>query len=641
MESIKLNPTTQKELYERAVRRMAELLPGWSDAIPSDPAVTVLELLTGLSDAQNQRIDEVRREHLLAYLKLLGEGHMALAPARLRAARPKSETKLFPNMRFWIDGMPFEVEDGWQSVRNWVARTVLEPGDGRQPPHPGGLLRLSQENWERLIITFAEPLPAGSPVRLWCEIVPEPGRTPPEETTPAPFRLKGAVWDSGAERWDETPVQDSTCGFLHSGWLEWTPAVVSSRLCLAADGQVEGTPVLAALVLEPVTLVQRQTRSITMDLTAPFPFPNDWVGERVLRFFLPAGDGVWREAPGLSVQRGRVCGYGETVPEVIRVAAAEPDFSNLYPLRALPLERVTLEERGVLRDSLQVMVEEEGRWYDCPVCVPEPDRTLERGCRWDDEAQALCFGDGRDFRVPKRGRALVCGCACTMGAAGNGAGGVLEGGGIRMFALGTAGGGQDSEDPQSAYLRVAKEQAEPLRAVTCADYAKLARRTPGLALDRVAALPGGGPGESGAGIRLFVLPRSDRPLPALTAWQKERLTQLMERCRLIGVPVTVQSPRYLPIQVSVTLRAAGQVWEEELRTIALRLVDGVRGQADFGAELSHPALYAALSAANGVLSIQTLELRPMGWGAKRTQGGSWILDGDMLPYLQTFQLKQV
>lgn len=639
MESIKLNPAAQKELYERAVRRMAELLPGWSDAIPSDPAVTVLELLTGLSYAQNQRIDEVRREHLLAYLKLLGERPLALAPARLRAARPKSE--LFPAMRFWIDGMPFEVEDGWQSAPAWVARTALEPGDERQPPRPGGSLRLSQENWERLIITFSAPLPAGRTARLWCEVMPEPGRTPPEETTPAPFRLKGAVWDSGAERWDETPVRDSTCGFLRSGWLEWTPAVASNRLYLAAEGQVEGTPVLSALVLEPVTLVQRQTRSITVDLTAPFQFPDDWAGERVLRFFLRAGDGAWREAPGLSVRQGRVRGYGETAPEVIRVVAAEPDFSNLHSLRALPLERLTLEERGILRDSLQVMVEEEGRWYDCPVCAPEPDRTLERGCRWDDEANALCFGDGRDYRVPKRGRALVCGCARTAGAAGNGAGGVLEGGGVRMYALGSAGGGRDSEDPRSAYLRVAKEQAEPLRAVTCADYAKLARRTPGLALDRAAALPGGGSGESGAGIRLFVLPRSDRPLPALTAWQKERLAQWMERCRLIGVPVTVQSPRYLPVQVSVTLRAAGQVLEEELRTIAVRLVDGVRGRADFGAELSHPALYAALSAANGVLSIQTLELRPMGWGAKRTQGGSWILDGDMLPYLQAFQMKQV
>lgn len=639
MESINLNPTGQEELYERSVRRMAELAPGWSDAIPSDPAVTLLELLTGLSNVQNQRIDEVRQEHYLAYLKLLGEKPKALLPARFRAI-PETRTGLFPHKRFQIDGIPFEVEDGWQYGDALVKEAVLEHDEIQWKLRSGSPLRLTQENWERLTVTFSSPLPAGSAVHLWCEIEPEPDRVPPDDETTAPFRLQGSMWNNKARTWENTQIRDGTCGFLRSGWLEWTPPSTSDRLCLTADGQVEGAPLLKALILEPVTLAQRRTRSMTMDLRSPFCFPRSWAGDYALRFFLPAGDGAWRETPALFIQEDRVCGH-DAGCKTIRIVAVESDFSARHTLRSLPMEWVAVEEHGVLPDSLQVMVEEDGLWYDCPVCVTEPDLTLERGCRWDAEMGRLCFGNGRDFRVPKGGEVLISGCACTMGSDGNGAGGVLESGGVRLFALGTACGGQDSETPGDAYARVAKEQTEPLRAVTCEDYAEVARRTPGLALERVTALPGGALEQKRAGIRLFVLPRSDQPLPALTAWQKARLTQWIERHRLIGVPVTVQGPKYLPVQVSVTLRAAGQLSEAALRSITQQFVDGIQGQADFGAELSHPALYSALSAADGVLSIQALELRPLGRGAKRTQGGSWTLEGDVLPFLKQFKLNRV
>lgn len=638
MEPIDLNPSGQAELYERSVRRMAELLPGWSDAIPSDPAVTVLELLTGLSDVQNERIDEVWQEHYLAYLKLLGERPRALSPARLRAL-PETRAGLFPHMRFQIDGMTFEVEDGWQYGDARVREAALERDGKQRRLSPRSPLRLAQEDWGRLVISFTGPLPAGSPVHLWCEIAPEPGRVPPDGETPAPFRLQGSVWASEAEAWEEVRIQDGTCGFLRSGWLEWTPPAASDRLCLTADGQVEGAPLLTALALEPVALVQRRSRSITMDLQPPFYLPYDGGKDYALRFFLPTGDGAWREEPALFARDGRVRSPDGAEYEAIRVVAVESGFSAQHTLRPLPMEWVALEEDGILPESLRVMMEEDGAWYDCPVCVPKPDRTLERGCRWDAKTGRLCFGDGRDFHVPKGGKVLIAGCACTMGAAGNGAGGELRSGGVRLFALGTARGGQDSEAPKDGYVRVAEEQSEPLRAVTCDDHAELARRTPGLALEQVTALPG--PLKTaGNGIRLFVLPRSSQPLPELTAWQKARLVEWMERFRLIGVPVMVQGPRYLPVQVSVTLRTAGRVSEAELRAVALKLVDGVRGGAAFGAKLSHPALYSALNAADGVLNILALELRPMGRGAKRTQDGSWTLEKDVLPYLEAFEIKQ-
>ena len=44
MYSLNLDGASWQELYQRACARMAQLVPGWSDAIPSDPAVALLEL---------------------------------------------------------------------------------------------------------------------------------------------------------------------------------------------------------------------------------------------------------------------------------------------------------------------------------------------------------------------------------------------------------------------------------------------------------------------------------------------------------------------------------------------------------------------------------------------------------------------
>ena len=230
-----------------------------------------------------------------------------------------------------------------------------------------------------------------------------------------------------------------------------------------------------------------------------------------------------------------MAGWG-LCPEKLRVVAAEPDFAALHPLRELPGEAVCLEEDGVLPQSLRVMVEEDGLWHDCPVGAPDGTRTLPRGCRWDGPRRALRFGDGRDFRVPRTGRMLAAGCACTLGRGGNGAGGPLAQEGVTLLPLGAASGGQDGEDAHSAFLRTAQAQRALLRAVTLEDYETLARQTPGLALEAVRAVPRRTPG--GAGITLLARPGGGQT--GLTRWQRERLLDWMGRFRLLGAPVAVE-----------------------------------------------------------------------------------------------------
>lgn len=636
MYSLNLNTTGQEELYERACGRMAELLPGWSDAVPSDPATALLELASYLSHMQNREINTLRARHYLAYLKLLGRAPGGPAPACMLAA-PGGSAMPWPGMRFDLDGVPFEAAGVSYTGPCRVKEVSLAQGGCRRVLRADAPLIFTREAPAALEITLSVPLPPGVPVQLWLELQPEPGRAAPEAWTAPPVRLLAQIGTGGPQR--SVPCRDGTCGLLQSGPVTFTPPVPFDTLCLGLEGGIEGEPRLSAAALYPVVLEQRRTRSQCLDLKVPFRLPPGWGENWTLRFFSPQNGG-WREENHLFIRDGLVKGLSGQPPEAIRVVAWEADFPALYSLRELPMETVRLEERGILPGSLRLMVKEDGLWYDCPVRRPEKGLTLRRGCRWDETGQALRFGDGRDFCVPRGGRLLVAGCVCTLGTAGNGAGGPLVRDGVILRPLAPASGGRDGEDGKTAFFRAAKELELPARAVSLADYETLALRTPGLALDRVRAVPAARLGRAGPGVVVLAKPRSAAPLPPLTRWQSEQLSAWLERFRMIGVPVEVRGPRYCPVEVKLRIQSGGPVSEPALRAAAFRHTDGVAGPLDFGAELAYTTLFSALSAVPGVGTVRALELRALSGCGHRTREGGIRLEADALPYLDRFQVTE-
>jgi len=516
-----------KELYQQARDRMAALLPGWSDERPSDPAVAVLELAARLSDLQERTFGRVGDRHWLAYTKLLG-GTPEEAALAVLLARPLERTGLHRGQRFQVDGVPFEVEDAGRDLGE-VERVSLRV-DGAWTAWAGpGPLAVRGDGLEAV---FSRPLPPGETARLWCGLRPEPGRIPPDGETAPPVRVRALAWCGGA--WEEIPVRDGTCGLLKSGFWTFAPEKACGAVRLELCGDLEGEPQIEALVLEPALLIQRRTRSLTVDLAPPFAIPEGLAGNYILRFFLPEPGGGWREAPAVFAADGRAAGWQGRRPEAIRLVAQEPDLRCDFPLREIAGERISLDEDGILPRSLALMAEEDGVWYDCPVGEPGPEGD-KLGCRWSPARRELCFGDGRDFPIPRAGRLTVSACVCTLGSAGNGAEGVLRDGETVLSILAPSAGGRDRELPQDAFLRAVREQAEPLRAVTPADLKEMALRTPGLALAEAQCSTRRG--EAGAVVR--VRPRSG----PLTPWRRGCVQAWLERSRPLGVPVEVEELR--------------------------------------------------------------------------------------------------
>lgn len=618
----------QRELYEKGRDYIAAHVPGWNDGHPADAALAVLELGVVLSDVQERTFAEIDGRGYTAFLKLLGRAPRPLRPARLLAL-PGPGGRPYPGQRFWVEGIPFEAEDpgreaGGRSKVSLRQDGVWREWDGGMPLAlaTGGALRLA----------FPAPLPPGEKLRLWCGLLPEPGRVPPDASRPYPVRLAGHLPDGSS-----FPIRDGTRGLLRGGFLSFTLERAAAEVQIEIEGEVEGTPRLSALALEPVRLVQRHTRSAVADLTPPFRLPSGWLTGKILRFFAPRDGGGWVEMAGLSARAdGSISGLrAGSAPALLRAVAAEPGFRAAHPLEGTAEERVRLGEEGILPEYLGLMVEEDGVWYDCPVRTPDPKAALPRGCRWDGGTGELCFGDGRDFCVPRPGRLLVVRCVRTRGAAGNGACGELrpdggaEDGGVR--ALLPSWGGRDAETPREAFLRAAGSW-RGRRAVSLSDYEDIARQTPGLALEKVRAAAVNGK----AGVVLLAMPRSEEQYPQLTGWQRQRLSDWLERHRMVGVPVEVRGPEYVPVEVRAVLRAARRVDEAALHKAALALTDGVAGPLDFGSQLSYAALFTALESVPNILAVESLDLRVQAPGVHPDQRGGVRLAPEMLPYLNRF-----
>ncbi len=342
MYSLNLDTTSRQELYARACGRMAQLIPGWSDAIPSDPAVALLELASYLSTVQNREINTLRERHYLAYLKLLGESPRPLTPARLLAV-PVGGGLPWPGLRFEIDGVPFEVMDAPENGARQVQEALLIQGDHRTALRKDGPLVVAPGTPAGLGLSLDAPLPPDASARLWLELQPEPGRTPPDGETPPPVLLSAQAWDGGG--WQDVPCVDGTCGLLQSGYVALTPPVASSRLRMLINGAPEGEPRISAVALHPVLLEQRRTRSRCIQVEPQCRLPQDWVGTRRLRFFLPQGGG-WLErfrliGVPLEVRSPRYCpievrvhirSYGPAAEHPLRTAAIQHTDGVTGPL---------------------------------------------------------------------------------------------------------------------------------------------------------------------------------------------------------------------------------------------------------------------------------------------------------------------
>lgn len=245
-----------------------------------------------------------------------------------------------------------------------------------------------------------------------------------------------------------------------------------------------------------------------------------------------------------------------------------------------PGQRFTLVNRPVLPDTLQVLVNGQ-TWTriddlnsalpEVPVRSPQlPPGSAEALTRPEDarvfvldrEAGELRFGDGLRGARPPFGAVIQVRYEYGGGRQGNvGIGAISRAslaGGIKVFNPLPTWGGDDAESIEAAEQRIPLTLQHRDRAVSAADFATIAKETPGVRIGRIEVLPlfhpELGEGQADGVVTLMPIPAEDPASPDAPRPDRlflDAICRYIEPRRLITTEVHILGPIYKAIWVSV------------------------------------------------------------------------------------------
>ena len=607
----RLDDRTFQELVDEAKRRIARLCPEWTDHNVSDPGVALIELYAWMTELMLYRLNKVPDRLYVKFLELAGIELATAAPARvdlvfrLSAAQDaavripqgtqvsterhaKDEPVVFMS-REDLDIVPPEVTsclthsegayvDHWETLRREAAPVVcfrtLREGDAFYLGFSGSLAA----NLVRLhVLTGIEGEGA------------DPSRPP-------------YVWES----WDGST---------------WRPARVLRDESLALNTTTGGDiELLLAPRHEPLTLFQQRAH---------------W-----LRCKLVVTDGpTYRQSPELHALRvtsvgGAVEAHNAELapPEALGVSDGTP--GQVFSVRRRPVLRRSPEESvQVVTLSPEDGAERIETWTEVVhfAHAGEADRVFT----WSGSSGEIRFGPAlldRDGRLRQHGaippadaRIRTTGYRHGGGARGNVPAGKLT---VTRTAipfvrsvtnLDPARGGVDAETVENAKIRGPLTLRSGDRAVTPADFERLA-----LEADRSVARARCVPPVDGGPVRVLIVPRvhveveslalSDLALPAHLI---QAVSRYLDDRRLLTTQVQIDEPSYRGVMVVAELRADAGLRSETIRESAqhalFTFVNPLVGGTDhrgwpFAKALVAGDVHALLQAVPGVESVESVYL---------------------------------
>jgi hypothetical protein len=344
-----------------------------------------------------------------------------------------------------------------------------------------------------------------------------------------------------------------------------------------------------------------------------------------LRGYPPAG------APEI----GRLRWVGGNAAEITQTVVARPEHAGTGT--GMPGQRMSLVHPQVVPGSVQLEVEESGRWVRwSPVEAFAGSGPDDRHFVLDPQAGTVLFGDTLRGRAPQVGeRVRVARYRYGGGGAGNVAGGAvsaLEGPAADVANPLPTTGGADAEDVATGLTRIPGELRRRDRAVTADDFRELAGMVAGVA--RAECLPRFHPHtqavDAAGVVTVMVWPQDDPARPDAPQPSRGLLRQVcrhLDARRLVTTELYVVPPVYQPVAVSVGLAVkpgysgdAVRRWVELLLRQYLAPVPpyGPEGAGwPLGRRVHGPELEAAALQVEGVEYLEGLEV------AGQDDAGSW------------------
>ena len=588
-----------EDLIEEYRSRIAGIYPDWTDYNYHDPGMTLLELFAWMRENQQYFLEQLGAVHYRQFFRLAGFAPLKRQPARVLVEAKRDtfsrDIRIPAGTAFLSGGVPFEsVTDEYvpdavvvraeQLGKDGDLRFFVETGQLR---YQGGLyfspFGKEPEIGDAMRIILSGGLKERTVYRISLDLK-DNGRNPAADGSFLP--LTGIRWEYRTQGGfkELTVLSDETRGLLYPGRVTFrmdhgAMAAGSPELrAVLSEGSYDVPPVLRGISLQQIELMQVKTFRSSDGVPLP-----DGTGFPDQRIPLPAE---------------------KVLSESVRLMAEDV----LHPGSMLSWERVE----------------------DLFSCGPE-DRCFEV----DEDTGMLVFGDGW-HGMPPEGRIVLTEFSECEGSGGNlkeradffsREAGLL---GIGFTMNRVLSPGHDPETQEETLLRILDQKNRVFRAVTLADYERLAMETPGLCIHSCSAWT---ENDDLKTVHLTLRPgNGEKPL-TLSEREKEAVLKHLEDRRLIGTRIKLHSPRYIYVDVELEFlpephfRDSAAMAEEEIRSWFREK------KKLYGKFLSFSELFGRLEKLPCLRRLLSLSLSPKSVGVKRNRNRDLVppVNGVFLP----------
>lgn len=674
-----LDDRSYQQLRDELVRRIPVYMPEWTDHNPTDPGITLLELVAFLGENLQYRFNQIPESAFQAFLRLLQIRLRPAVPARAllgvttadlsgplveiateaRAGNIQFET--LTEVRVW----PVDLVAVARSKTNQTIDPVAEPevhafaqraldalsASGQFPESARAAYyenKTVPKDADGLPVDFADTVDG----LVWIAVLAGEKVKTDAERNVLLKNLQNSVLNIGFVPDPVVPAMEQVDSCPGEGF---SPPVPPVEWEISTGRITNGVPEYSRL-----QVAGESTLGMTQEGVVRLRMPRDkgTFGPFVVADEDLAGTGslppsldnettarvlFWLRAFRTDNTRvGKVQLFLANATQVSQTRKALPEF--LGSGTAQPGQRYRLVNRNVVAGTLALEVEETpgqwSRWTEVNgFHASLPD---DRHYIIDSEAGEVQFGNGLQGYAPQLGQRIrSVEYRFGGGAAGNVASKAINklttGAAVKCENALRARGGADAETIPAGLERIPGELRRRDRAVTRDDFRELALATPGAGVGRAECLPRFYPplklSEAAGVVSVIVWPKEDAlrpnaPLPDRTLLNA--VCAYLDARRLVTTELFVIPPTYRQVAVSVGLRVkpgygaeAVRRWVEQILRQYLAPLPpfGPSGEGwPLGRRVHGPELEAAALQVEGVEFLENMLVA--GWDGSQWMPGS-------------------
>lgn len=671
------------DVFEKAKKNISSIYPEWTDYNEHDPGITFLQLLSWLKEMQQFHLDQIGKEHLKMFLKILGMTPRKMLPAKTVVEITPLETNFFlpRGAKVRAGEIAFETCCDLEIVNSRITQCIciaqereiisgelLDTGK-KMKIFPFGK---NPKAGNEFLIKFDRPLEMGKTYQLYFDIFDDypVARNPIDEKFYPLAQLELRCYsETGFVVCNE--IEDNTVQFLQSGILKFkVPEKMQPMeddtygicLCLK-ECEYDVAPVIQGLHLNVVQVQQTDTVIDYRD----FCLENRKDGKYTISFSLKLFHtetltvyekcgAQWKE---ISKQTIKIEFLGENTllhfsldskeeKHFIRVTAfaAHDLFLPEYEMNGFPYQQIELNDKHFVYEDFEIFVEvPEKKGFFIPWEKVENFHNsgpMDCHYRLEEETGKIIFGDCEQAIAPQ-GRLRVIHCSRSYGIGGN-----VQKEQIQQFDdkkynakvcnWKDVSNGTNQEEIEECFLRYDREFSKVTRAVTEEDYETLVRQISGLRIKNVKVVPTElikkDSSQSDNCVTVVVEPYSSQERAKLgNLYIKNILDRLNEK-RMIGTKVNILSPDYIGVSVyaEIVVKPHYLNAREMIEQTVTRFFEQAGGE--FGIILEENTLYGCLDAQECVLKIRNLAFLAQGKGVCHMANGNIQFPKNGLVYLK-------